>query len=144
MIASLSGILETLGGDWVIINVGGVGFQVHTSTTTRSSLGKAGEEVRLYTHFLVRDDGATLYGFAVMEELQLFQILIGVSGLGPRLALAMLSAMEVDKLAMAIATGSTELLTSIPGIGKKMASRLVLELKEIGRASCRERVLCVV
>ena len=76
-----------------------------------------------------------LYGFASAEELGLFQTLIGVSGLGPRLALAMLSAMNVEQLSMAIATGSTDLLTVVPGVGKKMADRLVLELKEkIGAA----------
>jgi len=130
MIASLRGTLEELSSDWAIINVGGIGFQVYTSTTTLSTLGAIGKEVRLYTHLHLREDNVALYGFASAEELGLFQSLIGVSGLGPKLALAMLSAMDVDKLTMAIATGSTDLLTVIPGIGKKMAQRLVLELKD--------------
>jgi len=130
MIASLSGKVESLGGDWAIINVGGIGFQVYMPTSTLSTLGAVGEEVKLYTHLYLREDNATLYGFGLAEELGLFQTLIGVSGLGPRLALAMLSAMDAEKLTMAIATGSADLLTAIPGIGKKMANRLILELKE--------------
>ena len=135
MIASLHGKLESLGGDWAIINVGGVGFQVYMPTSTLSTLGTIGEEIKLHTHFYLREDNATLYGFGSAEELGLFQTLIGVSGLGPRLALSMLSAMSAEQLAMAIATGSADMLTMVPGIGKKMASRLILELKEkIGAA----------
>ena len=130
MIASLHGKLESLGSEWAIINVGGIGFQVYMPTSTLSILGAIGEEVKLYTHLHLREDNATLYGFASADELGLFQTLISVSGLGPKLALAMLSAMNVEKLTMAIATGSTDLLTVIPGIGKKVANRLILELKE--------------
>ena len=130
MIASLHGKLEALGSDCAVINVGGVGFQVYMSTTALSSLGSIGEEVKLHTHFHLREDNATLYGFVSADELGLFQTLIGVSGLGPKLALAMLSAMSVEQLTMAIATGSADMLTMVPGIGKKMANRLILELKE--------------
>jgi Holliday junction DNA helicase RuvA len=110
--------------------VGGIGFLVYLPTSTLSSLGSPGEEVHLHTHLQLREDGATLYGFASVEELRFFQILIGVSGLGPKLALAMLSAMNLEKLTMAIATGSTDLLKAIPGVGKKVAERLILELKD--------------
>jgi len=135
MIASLQGKLESLGSDWAIINVGGMGFQVYMPTSTLSTLGTVGEEVKLHTHLYLREDNATLYGFASAEELGLFQTLISVSGLGPKLALAMLSAMNIEQLSMAIATGSTDMLTVVPGIGKKMANRLILELKEkIGAA----------
>ena len=130
MIASIHGKLEALGIDWAIINVGGIGFQVYMPATTLSTLGNVGGEVRLHTHLHLREDGATLYGFTSAAGLGLFQTLIGVTGLGPRLALAMLSAMDVEKLSMAIATGNADLLTEIPGIGKKMANRLILELKE--------------
>ena len=130
MIASINVKLESLSSDWAIINVGGISFQVYTSTSTLSTLGAIGREVRLHTHLHLREDNATLYGFASAEERELFQPLIGVSGLGPKLAIAMLSAMNVERLTMAIATGSTDLLTAIPGIGKKMAQRVVLELKE--------------
>ncbi len=130
MIASLQGKLESLGTDWAIINVGGIGFQVYLPTSTLSTLGRTGKEVRLHTYLHLREDNATLYGFASAEELGLFQILISVSGLGPRLALAMLSAMDAEKLTMAIATSSADLLIQVPGIGKKMAERLILELKD--------------
>jgi Holliday junction DNA helicase RuvA len=130
MIAGLHGKLESVGSDWVIIDVVGIGFQVYMPTSSLSILGAIGDEVKLYTHLHLREDNATLYGFASTDELGLFQSLIGVSGLGPRLALAMLSTMSVDKLTMAIATGSTDLLTAVPGIGKKVAERLILELRE--------------
>ncbi|NOQ17729.1 MAG: Holliday junction branch migration protein RuvA [Dehalococcoidales bacterium] len=130
MIASLHGRLESLSGDGVVLNVGGIGFQVYLPTSTLSSLGNIGEEISLHTHLHLREDSVTLYGFASADELRFFQTLLGVSGLGPRLALAMLSAMSLEQLTMAVATGSTDLLTSIPGIGRKVADRLVLELKD--------------
>jgi Holliday junction DNA helicase RuvA len=130
MIAGLKGTIQALGSDWAIVNVNGIGFQVYMPTSTLSTLGAAGEEVELHTHLHLREDNATLYGFASAEELGLFQTLIGVSGLGPKLALSMLSAMSVEKLSMAIASGSADLLTGVPGVGKKLAERLILELKE--------------
>ncbi len=130
MIASLNGKLESLGSDGAVINVGGIGFRVYMPTSTLSTLGKIGEEVKLHTYLHLREDNASLYGFASTDELGLFQNLISVSGLGPKLALAMLSAMNIEKLAMAIATSSADLLTEVPGIGKKMANRLILELKD--------------
>ena len=130
MISSLNGKVESLGSEWAIINVGGIGFQVFMPTSTLSTMGTTGKEVRLYTHLHLREDNVTLYGFATADELALFQSLIGVTGLGPKMGLAMLSAMNVEQLVTAIATGSADLLTVIPGIGKKVASRIVLELKE--------------
>ena len=128
MIASLEGKLELLGSDWAVINIGGISFQVFIPTL--STLGSVGRDVKLYTHLHLREDNATIYGFASTADLELFKTLINVSGLGPKLALSMLSAMDIDQLTMAIATSNSELLTCIPGIGKKMASRLVLELKD--------------
>ncbi len=130
MIASLQGTIEALGGDYAIINVGGVGFRVYMPTSVLSALGKVGEEVKVYTRLRVTDDDISIYGFGSADELMLFETLIRVSGLGPRLALAMLSSLTVEQMTMAIATGSTDLLTTVPGIGKKMADRLVLELKD--------------
>ncbi len=130
MIASLHGTLESLGSDWTIINVNGIGLQVYMSTSTLSTLGSIGKEVHLHTYLHLREDNVTLYGFTSTEELELFQTLIGVSGLGPRLALAVFSVMNVEQVGMAIATGSVDLLTVGPGIGKKMAERLILELKD--------------
>jgi len=130
VIAFLKGTMQALGGDWAVIDVGGIGFRVHMPTSTLSVLGAIGDEVELHTHLHLREDNVTLYGFATPEELGLFQTLIGVSGLGPKLALAMLSAMSVEKLAMAIASGNTDLLSEVPGVGKKTANRIILELKE--------------
>ena len=130
MIASLKGRLQALLADGAVIDVNGLGFRVFMPTSTMSTLGAIGDEVELHTHLHLREDNATLYGFATPEELGLFQTLIGVSGLGPKLALSMLSAMSVEKLAMAIASGAAELLAEIPGIGKKTANRIILELKE--------------
>ncbi len=130
MIAGLHGRVESLGNGWAIINVNGIGFQVYMPTSALSTLGNIGGEVMVYTHLHLREDNVALYGFAAADELRLFETLLGVSGVGPKLALSMLSAMNVDQLAMAIATGNAEALTEIPGIGKKIASRLILELKE--------------
>lgn len=130
MISSLSGKLESVSGDGAIINVGGVGFQVSMPTTALSALGKPGSDVKVYTHMHVREDNLSLYGFASAEELWLFETLLGVTGLGPKLALAMLSALNPEQITMAIATGSIDMLNMIPGIGKKVANRIILELKE--------------
>ena len=86
--------------------------------------------MKLYTHLHVREDDLSIYGFGSLDELKLFETLISVSGLGPKTAMGMLSAMSADQVAMAIASGSVEILTTIPGIGKKTADRLILELKD--------------
>ncbi len=130
MISSLHGTLESLSSDRAIINVGGIGFQVYMPTSTLSTLGTTGDEVKLYTHLHLREDNVALYGFTSTEELWLFQTLISVSGIGPKLALSLLSTLSVDQITMAIATASIDLLTLTPGIGKKVASRIILELKE--------------
>lgn len=135
MIASLHGKVEAVSSEWAVINVNGVGFRIYLPTPALSELGAAGTEVSLHTHLYLREDNVTLYGFSQPEELGLFQTLIGVSGLGPRLALAMLSSLSVEQTSMAIATGNTGLLTVVPGVGKKLAARIILELKEkIGAA----------
>ncbi len=99
-------------------------------TSSLSSLGKIGEEVKLHTYLHLREDNAALYGFTSADELRLFQTLLGVSGLGPKLALAMLSAMSPDKLVLAIAGGSADLLKAVHGVGKKVAERVILELRD--------------
>lgn len=130
MISGLNGKLEFIGPDYVIINVNGVSFQVFAPTSTLSALGNVGWDVKLFTHLHVREDNISLYGFVSQDEQRLFEIVLGVSGIGPRLGMAMLSAMKVEDLTMAIATGNSDLLTEIPGIGKKTAQRIVLELKD--------------
>jgi holliday junction DNA helicase RuvA len=130
MIASLSGKLESLNGDAAIINVGGVGFRVYMPTSSLATIGTPGSEVKVFTHTHVREDNIALYGFPTTEELWLFETLLGVTGLGPKLSLAILSALTPNQVSMAIATGNAEMLDMIPGIGKKVASRIILELKE--------------
>ncbi len=129
MIATLEGILEYRGDNSVIINVGGIGFRVYVSGPTLIQLGAIKGKVSLYTHLHVREDNISLYGFASSEELTLFKSLISVTGIGTKLALALLSALNPKQLVMAIISGDIDLLSQTPGIGKKMASRLVVELK---------------
>ncbi len=130
MIASLKGKLEKITGNAAVINVNGVGFLVNIATSTLSNLGAIGRETTLLTQMIVREDSLALYGFAHESELELFRILTSVSGLGPKLALTMLSSMSVEQLSSAIVSENITLLTAIPGIGKKTANRLVLELKD--------------
>jgi len=129
MIATLEGILEYRGNDSIIINVGGVGFRVYVPGSTLSQLGAVKGKVSLYTHLHVREDNISLYGFASSEELDLFKNLISVSGVGSKVALALLSALNPEQLVMAITSGDIDLISQAPGIGKKMASRLVVELR---------------
>jgi len=129
MIATLEGILEYRGNDSIIINVGGIGFRVYVSGSTLGQLGAAKGKVSLYTHLHVREDNISLYGFASSEELALFKNLISVSGVGSKVALALLSALNPEQLVMAITSGDIDLISQAPGIGKKMASRLVVELR---------------
>jgi Holliday junction DNA helicase RuvA len=130
MIASLEGIIDAVSKDNLIVNVNGIGFKVTVTTSVLSEMGITGREIKLYTHFHVREDDMSLFGFGSLDELKLFETLISVSGLGPKTGMAMLSAMSADQVAMAIASGSVEMLTTIPGIGKKTADRLILELKD--------------
>jgi Holliday junction DNA helicase RuvA len=130
MIASLQGVIDAVSKDSLIVNVNGIGFKVSVTTSVLSEMGAVGREVKLYTHFHIREDDMSLFGFSSLDEMRLFETLISVSGLGPKTAMGMLSAMSADQLAMAIASGSVEMLTTIPGIGKKTADRLILELKD--------------
>ncbi len=129
MIAGLEGKLQSRSTDGAIIKVGGVSLQVYMPASTLSTLGAIGEAVHLHTHLHLREDNVALYGFATAEELELFRSLIGVSGVGPKVALAILSALNPGQLALAIASGNVDLLSSVPGVGPKMAGRLALELK---------------
>jgi Holliday junction DNA helicase RuvA len=129
MIVALEGTLEYRGVDSVIIKVGGVGFQVYVPSSSLSKLGTTGDRVSLYTHLHLRQDNVSLYGFASSEELALFKNLISVSGVGPKAALSLLSSLSVEQLAMAITSSNADLLSQAPGIGKKVAGRIIIELK---------------
>lgn len=141
MIATLEGILEYRGDDSVVINVGGIGFRVYVSSSTSSQLGAVKGRVSLYTHLHVREDNISLYGFGSSEELTLFKSLISVSGIGAKLALSLLAALNPEQLVMAITSGDIDLLSQTPGIGKKIAGRLVVELKSKLEKDWREVAL---
>lgn len=129
MISSVKGILRKRSTEFVVVEVGGVGFKVHVPASTLSVLGDVGDLVALHTHLHLREDNLALYGFATEDEMSTFELLLNVSGVGPRAALSILSATSVDSLRLAIASGNVEMLTRIPGIGAKTAGRIVLELK---------------
>ena len=129
MIASISGNLLFIGVDHAVIETGGVGFLVYAPRNVLGALGEIGVEVRLYTHLHIREDLLALYGFATSDQRNLFETLLSVSGVGPKVALSMLSSAPPDELRAAIGGGDTARLARVPGIGKKTAERLVLELR---------------
>lgn len=129
MIASVRGPVAHVGLDHVVVEVGGIGMLVHTTPATASAC-RRGTEASLATSLVVREDSLTLFGFSAPAERDMFVTLQTVSGVGPRLALAMLSVMGPDQLAAALSTGDSKALTTIPGIGAKSAERLVLELRD--------------
>jgi holliday junction DNA helicase RuvA len=129
MISGLIGRLDAKLAEAVLVDVGGVIYRVGTSKTTLNEIGDVGETVRLSTHLFVREDQLTLYGFATPDELRLFETLITVTGVGPRMACAILSYFAPDRLHEAIAQENVELLATVPGVGKKTAARLIVELR---------------
>ena len=129
MIGRLHGKLIEKTPPQVLVDVGGVGYEVDVPMSTFCNLPAEGSEITLLTHFIVREDAQLLYGFATAAERQTFRALIRISGVGPRIALAVLSGMSTQDLADAVEQGNATLLTRVPGIGKKTADRLVLELK---------------
>ncbi len=129
MIASIRGRLRARGADWVHLEVGGVTFHIAVPASLAQELGEEGREATLHTRLIIRDDEPQLYGFPSQEALRFFHMLTGVSGIGPRTALNLLSARPPEALAAAILTGDLETFTGVPSIGKKSAARIVLELK---------------
>lgn len=130
MIAAVRGILEATGPDWVQVQVSGISLRLSVPGSSISEIGPVGERVHLHTQLIVREDGFTLYGFPSQEGLRMFQLVQGVTGIGPRLALSLLSTLGPYNLASAIASGDEAALTHVPGVGKKTAARIVLELGE--------------
>ena len=130
MIARLSGTILDLRTDRVVLEVNGVGYELSIPLGTFSALPKAGEKAVLHVHTHVREDALQLFGFATREEKFVFERLISVSGIGPRVALTVLSGLPLPELVGAIAAQNARLLATIPGVGKKLAERLGLELKE--------------
>jgi len=129
MIAALRGRIVAKGESHVILDVGGVGFKVFIPSSLLERVGGIGQEQSLFTHMHVREHEIALYGCATPEQLALFELLLGVSGIGPRVALSIVSMMSTDTLREAIAQGDAAMLTRIRGVGKKTAERLMLDLK---------------
>ncbi len=130
MIASLSGNVLKIEANALVIGVGGVGLRVLVPRTVLEDVGGVGRHLRLHTHLLVRETELTLYGFATEEDLQLFEVLLGVNGVGPKVALAILGTLSPELLKSAIAREETAVLQRVPGIGKKMAERIMFQLRE--------------
>jgi len=130
MIAFVSGILEMKLNGYVVIDVGGVGYKVFMSEAAIDSLGELGEKVKVFTHHHVREDDISLYGFLTMEELNMFELLLSVSGVGAKSALSILANVEPSSFALAVISNDTSKLVKIPGVGAKTAARIVLELKD--------------
>ncbi|MBI1722926.1 MAG: Holliday junction branch migration protein RuvA [Gemmatimonadetes bacterium] len=131
MIALLSGTLALKEADRVVVRTpSGVGYEVFVPTRALEGLPSPGHPVELHTHLVVREDGQTLYGFATPEERRVFQRLMQVSGVGPRLALAMLSALSAERIVRCLREKDIAALVAVPGVGKKTAERLVLELAD--------------
>lgn len=129
MIASVSGVVTALAPDAAVVEVGGVGVLTHCTPGTLATL-KVGERARLATSLIVREDSLTLYGFATDDERTVFEMALTASGVGPKLALAMLAVHSPNTLRVAVASADLKALTKIPGIGQKGAQRIVLELKD--------------
>jgi len=130
VIAQLKGLLADKGLDAVVVDVGGVGFAVSISLNTLAVLPQVGQPVGLYTYLQVREDALQLYGFATPEERRAFELCIAVSGIGPKIALSVLSGLDARGLAKVITEGDVNRLKRVPGIGAKTAERLVLELRD--------------
>lgn len=129
MIASLTGVLLAIGDGHLLVGVGGVGFLVYVPAPVTETIGAAGDAVTLHTTLLVRDETPVLYGFPTLQGKRLFDALLGVSGVGPKLALSLLGAFSPDEAATAIVSGNADLLSSVHGIGKRTAGRIVIDLQ---------------
>lgn len=130
MIAFVQGVIEDINEDTVVLAVGGIGINVKISASTAAKLPGIGEEVRLHTYTLVREDAFLLYGFLSKKDLEIFKLCITVNGIGPKGALAILSVMDADSLRFAIMTKNIKAISQAPGIGARTAERLILDLKD--------------
>lgn len=130
MIGQLRGTLIDKRAPWLLLDVGGVGYEIEAPMTVFYQLPETGAELHIYTHFVVRDDAQLLYGFASRFERDLFRALIRINGVGPKVALAILSGMEAERFVRCIESEDISALTKIPGIGKKTAERLLIEMSD--------------
>ena len=130
MLAYIKGTLEIKMTDYVVIDVGGLGYKVYMSAIGMEKLGNIGDKVKVYTYYRVREDDISIFGFKTQEELKMFELLISVSGVGAKSALVMLSCIEPSDFAIAVISNDVKVLTKVPGIGNKSAQRIILELKD--------------
>ena len=130
MFAYVKGSLEGKANNYVVIDVSGIGYKIFMSETAIENLVEIGDQVKVYTHYHVREDDISLYGFLTNEELRMFELLISVSGVGAKSAITMLSNISPSSFALAVISNDTTKLVKIPGIGAKTAARIVLELKD--------------
>jgi Holliday junction DNA helicase RuvA len=130
MIAFLDGDVVDKGVNSVVLDVGGVGYELVVPTSVLAGLPSVGSRARVHTRMVVREDSMTLYGFASTDERELFDLLTGVTGVGPKVALAFLSSLTPDAFRRAVVAGDADALTVVPGVGKKVAQRVVLDLRD--------------
>lgn len=130
MFAYIKGTLEDKANGSIIVEAGGIGYRIFTALSTINSVGTIGTQVKIYTHYYVREDLVALYGFNSTEELGMFEMLITVSGVGPKAAISLVSTLSPSKFALAVVSQDTKSLTKAQGIGAKMAQRVILELKD--------------
>lgn len=130
MISFLEGDVAERSGGRVVISVGGVGYDVLVPVSTLAKLPPVGRPTRIYTRMIVRDDAMTLFGFANVDERELFDLLVTVNGIGPKVALSFLSVLSPDAFRRAVSSGDIGALTVVPGVGRKVAQRVVLDLKD--------------
>lgn len=130
MYAYIKGKLDYKHNDYIVVEANGIGYKVFTSILTIEAIGAAGSDVKVFTHLYVREDVMSLYGFLTQEELGMFELLISVSGVGPKAAIAVISSVSPSKFGLAVITDDAKTLTKAQGIGNKMAQRIILELKD--------------
>lgn len=130
MLAYIKGTLEMKMTGYIVIDVGGLGYKIFMSDVGIEKLGNIGETVKVHTYYKVREDDISIFGFNTLEELKMFELLIGVSGVGAKTALTMLAVCEPSEFALAVISEDIKTLTGIPGIGAKSAQRIILELKD--------------
>ena len=130
MYAFISGVLDYVGNGYVILDNNGIGFRIHIPTTLLTKLPAPGKHVKLYTYQHIREDEMELFGFLNMEDKEIYEILISVSGVGPKVGLAILSTIEPNAFITAVVSGDVKAITKAPGVGPKLAQRVILELKD--------------
>ena len=130
MFAYIKGSLEMKFKNYIVIDVGGLGYKIFMAENSINTIGDIGDTVKVFTYYRVREDDVSIYGFKTEEELRMFELLLSVSGVGAKSALVMLSCIEPSEFAIAVISNNVKLLTQVPGIGTKSAQRIILELKD--------------